>query len=373
MTVSSTAGLNTADELEYMLRAIELAKNAEGKTSPNPAVGCVLVTGGKIVGEGWHEGPGENHAEIAAIQAAGNLAKGSCAYVTLEPCNHHGRTGPCSEALIQAGISSVVYGVSDPSPTAAGGSVRLSEAGVNVRIASGEAKVAAENFLRPWCNSINKSRPYVFAKYACSLDGRVATRTGNSKWISGPQSRLVGHKLRQKTDAIIVGVGTILADNPSLDPRNPGQANFPGIKVILDTSLKTMPDARVLSSPGQSIIFCAENASKTRRVALVNAGAEVIEIGKNGQRPCLAEVLEILRKKDCMSVMIEGGPQILGTAFDKGLVDEVWTFIAPLILSNGPSAVEGEGIDLVSDAFRLKILSTESIDSDLFIQGLVIR
>ncbi|WP_081871326.1 bifunctional diaminohydroxyphosphoribosylaminopyrimidine deaminase/5-amino-6-(5-phosphoribosylamino)uracil reductase RibD [Parvularcula oceani] len=404
------------DEADIMRRAIALARRAEGRTSPNPLVGCVLVRDGAIVGEGWHEGPGLPHAEVMALRDAGDAARGAVAYVTLEPCNHTGRTGPCSLALIEAGVSEVVYAVADPNPLAAGGAQRLRSAGIPAR--QGPCEDEARALIRPWLHGLASDLPWVTAKFAASLDGRTATRTGDSKWITGPEARARSHELRQRCDAVLVGVGTVLADDPSLDPRPQGQEPAPGLKVVLDTHLRTPADARLLTSPGRTLIACGEEADAGKADALRAAGAEVQAFpqgeplpwerstssvsGEGQQRRGSGErifpspqitdldssrgggeaaprtvdlraVLLALRKRDCLSVMVEGGASVLGSAFDRGLVDEVWAFLAPVIIGGGQPAIAGRGPDTVAEALRLSGAVTETHGPDILIRGLTQR
>ncbi|MBB4660038.1 diaminohydroxyphosphoribosylaminopyrimidine deaminase/5-amino-6-(5-phosphoribosylamino)uracil reductase [Parvularcula dongshanensis] len=357
------------DETELMCRAIALAERAAGRTSPNPLVGCVLAKGGRIVGEGWHEGPGLPHAEVMALRAAGEAARGATAYVTLEPCDHTGRTGPCSLALIEAGVAEVVYAVADPNPLAAGGAMRLRAAGIPAR--QGPCEAQARALVRPWLHSLSSPLPYVTAKFAGTLDGRIATRTGESKWITGPAARARAHTLRQRSDAVIVGVGTVLADDPGLDPRPEGVDPAPCLKVVLDTPLRTPPTARLLKTPGAALIACGPEPDPSRRAALEAAGAEILPLPLEAGRPSLPALLKALRARDCLSVMVEGGAGVLGTFFDRGLVDEVWAFIAPVILTGGRPAIDGHGPSSMDDVLRLDAVETEALGPDVLIRGLV--
>ncbi|MEM9987887.1 MAG: bifunctional diaminohydroxyphosphoribosylaminopyrimidine deaminase/5-amino-6-(5-phosphoribosylamino)uracil reductase RibD [Pseudomonadota bacterium] len=353
---------------DYLRQAVALATRAWGQTAPNPLVGCVLVRKGEVVAEGWHRGPGTPHAEADALQKAGAHAQDATAYVTLEPCNHHGQTPPCSEALIKAGVAEVVYAVADPNPVAAGGAERLAAAGVKVR------KVIypqAEELVRPWIHSLTSSRPYVYAKLAMSLDGYTATRTGQSKWITGPEARAKGHNLRQQTDAILVGVGTVLADDPRLDPRPEGRESAPSLKVVLDTHLRTPLDAKLLSSPGPVLMAVGPNTDADKRAAFEERGATVLPLPLVGGRPSLPILLRHLKTIPCQSVMVEGGGSLLGSAFDEKLVDEVWAFMAPLIMGGGQPAINGIGPAHVQEALRLENISTESLGQDLFLRGTI--
>ena len=357
---------------DRMRRALALAEEGLGRTSPNPSVGCVIVRDGVVVGEGRTAPPGGPHAEVVALRQAGARARGATAYATLEPCNHTGRTGPCAEALIEAGIGEVVYALADPNVLAAGGADRLREAGVSVR--GGVLADESRALLRPWLHSLSGSPlPWTVAKFACSLDGCTATRTGDSKWITGGKARARGHDLRQACDALLVGVGTVLADDPGLDPRPEGRDPAPGLKVVLDTALRTPPEAKLLTTPGPALIACGEGPNAERRDALEAAGAEVVSFpGTEGRTRSVdvGAVLLHLRERGCLSVMIEGGASVLGSAFGTGLVDEVWAFVAPVVIGGGQPAVAGEGPALIADAYRLHGVRTEALGPDILIRGL---
>jgi len=366
------------DTRSYMMRAIDLARRAEGYTSPNPMVGCVIVKGGRIVGEGFHARPGGAHAEVAALREAGDEAKGATAYVTLEPCNHTGRTGPCTEALMKAGIAHVVYAVADPNPLAAGGAKRLRDAGI--RVESGLCEPEARELARFWLHRQQTGLPFVIAKYAASLDGRIATKTGDSKWITSDAARLRAHDLRHAADAILVGAETVLKDDPSLTarpalPAGRKDASHP-VRVILDSRGRVPVDAKVFRSttPGKAMVISTSAMPMLKVKALENRGVEVIRLkpGANG-RPALADVLKLLASKGFLSVMVEGGGIVLGAFFDEGLVDEVWAFIAPVIIGGGKPAINGTGGEKIADAFRLDAPVTEHHDGTLLIRGRIAR
>ena len=287
------------DDRSYMMRAIDLARRAEGYTSPNPMVGCVIVKAGRIVGEGFHAKPGSAHAEVAALRAAGAEAKGASAYVTLEPCNHTGRTGPCTEALIAAGIAHVVYAVADPNPLAAGGARRLRAAGI--RVESGLCEPEARQLARFWLHRQATGRPYIVAKYAASLDGRIATRSGDSKWITSDAARLRAHDLRQACDAIIVGAETVLKDDPSLTARPSLPAGRRDgahpLRVILDSRGRVPVDAKVFRSttPGKALVITTKAMPMLKQSALENRGVEVIKMpAETAGRPSIAAVVGLL-------------------------------------------------------------------------------
>ncbi|MEM9232705.1 MAG: bifunctional diaminohydroxyphosphoribosylaminopyrimidine deaminase/5-amino-6-(5-phosphoribosylamino)uracil reductase RibD [Pseudomonadota bacterium] len=358
------------DETAFILRAVALAERAAGMTSPNPMVGCVIVRDGQVVGEGWHKGPGTPHAEPAALADAGEAARGATAYVTLEPCNHYGNTPPCTEALMTARVAEVVYACADPNPIAAGGAERLRAAGIRAR----HLPVAeAARLIRPWIHGLSSSRPYVYAKLAMSLDGRTATRTGESKWITGDAARQRGHDLRQRTEAVIIGVNTVLADDPGLDPRPSERSPVPSLKVIMDGALRTPSTANIVSTPGDVIIVTGPDPDPDKMRRLEKAGAEILPLALESGFPSLGAALRHLKLRGCQSVMIEGGGTLLGTAFDQGLVDEVWAFVAPVILGGGRPAIHGTGPDRLDAAFDLDDRSTEKLGQDLFIRGVLRR
>ncbi|MEM9839179.1 MAG: bifunctional diaminohydroxyphosphoribosylaminopyrimidine deaminase/5-amino-6-(5-phosphoribosylamino)uracil reductase RibD [Pseudomonadota bacterium] len=358
------------DHAHYIERAVALARRAEGFTHPNPMVGCVLVKDGVVIAQGWHKGPGLEHAEAMALRLAGDAARGATAYVTLEPCNHYGRTPPCAEGLIKAQAGEVIYGLRDVNPLAEGGASALNAAGIPARLAPPNVRGACAELVRPWIHSLKCWRPWVTAKLAMSLDGFTATRSGESQWITGPEARTRGHDLRQRAGAIIVGVGTILADDPALDPRPEGREGAPSTKVILDSSLRTPTTARVLSSPGSTLIIAHESAETDRVDALQTAGATVALLPGENRRPDFAEALKLLHQEGHTDVMIEGGGTLLGTAFDTGVVDEVWAFVAPMLMASGRHAISGMGSERLADAFRLTRTKTEHLGKDILIRGL---
>jgi diaminohydroxyphosphoribosylaminopyrimidine deaminase/5-amino-6-(5-phosphoribosylamino)uracil reductase len=360
-----------ADDRRYMKHALELAKRAEGRTAPNPMVGCVLVKDGKAVGEGWHKGAGLPHAEVEAIANAGAGAKGSTAYVTLEPCNHHGRTPPCTEAVIAAGIAEVVYAMPDPNPAASGGAEKLRRAGIKVRteVCAEEAK----ELNRFWLYSLRSPRPWVIAKFAMSLDGKIATAAGDSKWITGPEARSRAHELRRSVDAIVVGAGTIIADDPALTARIIGvETGFP-LRVVLDSTGRTPLSAAVFDRSGRgALLATTAGVSEARLNQYRELGVDVRAYGLNG-RPDVEDLLIDLRARGCLAVLVEGGAETLGSFFDAGLVDEVHAFLAPVIVGGGKSAVSGEGVAAIAAAHRLTDIETETLGRDILVRGLVCR
>ncbi|MEL6364973.1 MAG: bifunctional diaminohydroxyphosphoribosylaminopyrimidine deaminase/5-amino-6-(5-phosphoribosylamino)uracil reductase RibD [Pseudomonadota bacterium] len=359
----------------YMMRAIELARRAEGFTSPNPMVGCVVVKDGAIVGEGFHARPGGDHAEVAALKAAGDAAHGALVYVTLEPCSHFGRTPPCTDALLAAGVSEVVYAVADPNPEAAGGASRLEAEGVKTRSGVCEAEAKALN--RFWLHRLASPRPYVVAKFAASLDGRIATRTGQSRWITGEAARARGHDLRQACDAIVVGANTVIADDPTLTARPErdlgGLAARHPLRVVLDSKGRAPIEAKVFDATGdaKTLVAATDLTPASRQARLADRGVETCILPRDDAgRPRLPALLGELAARDVLSLIIEGGPETLGAFFDQGLVDEVWAFISPRIIGGpAPGAITGRGFATLGDARTLADVETERLGEDILVRG----
>ncbi len=382
---SASADTRIEPEKErYAMRcAVDLARRGAGLTAPNPMVGCVLMRApGIIVGQGWHLGPGTDHAEVMALKEAGEAARGAVAYVTLEPCNHTGRTGPCSEALIGAGIHEVVYAIADQNAVAAGGAAHLREAGISVR--SGLCKEEALALTRAWRHALAKRRPYVVGKTAMSIDGRIATASGESQWLTSTCSRNAGHRIRWETDAIIVGVGTVIADDPKLTARpagaDPGNQELDDERyprrVVLDSTGRCPPGARIfdrideMSGKGRAILATTAGAPRARRNAFRERGAEVLVLpaDENG-RVDLHALLEALYERDIHHAMVEGGGKVLGAFFDADLLEEITFFIAPRIIGGGKPALGGAGVTLLADANRFVFRSAEGSGADLIWAG----
>jgi diaminohydroxyphosphoribosylaminopyrimidine deaminase/5-amino-6-(5-phosphoribosylamino)uracil reductase len=352
--------------------AFVLAFKALGTTSPNPAVGAVVVRDGAIIGEGFTLPPGQRHAEIGALQQAGALAQGATLYTTLEPCCHFGRTPPCTRAIIAAGIRQVHIAVTDPNPLVAGrGSAELEAAGISViQEESQEAAQLYEAFAR----HVNTGLPFVTAKFAMSLDGKIATATGDSKWITGSLARNLVHRMRREADAIMVGVNTVLADDPQLTVRN--EAGQPltrqPLRVVLDSHCRTPASARMLREPGRTLIFTSAGASPARMKALEAAGAGLAtsRLGAD-HRVDPVPVIAELGRRNVVSLLVEGGGMVLGSLFDAGLVDKVYAFIAPMIIGGdaAPSPVAGQGAQNMAQAWRLQRTRFERIGVDWLITG----
>lgn len=341
-----------------MRRAVELAARGLGSTSPNPVVGCVITdASGTVVGEGWHERAGGPHAEVHALRAAGAAARGGTAYVTLEPCNHTGRTGPCARALIEAGITRVVHAVSDPDPQARGGADTLREAGITVE--AGLLADEAEAGNAAWLTSVRLGRPYVLWKYAATLDGRIAAADGTSRWISSPESRADVHRLRAEADAVVVGSGTLRADDPHLAVRGIEGAVQP-LRVVLDTHATVRPTARVLDEAAPTLIAVAENAD-TRHLA----GVDVTRLPSDTYGLSVDALLGELHRRGIRSVLLEGGPTLAGAFVAAGAVDKVVGYLAPVLLGAGPAALADAGIGTLTEALRLRITETVRIGTDI--------
>ncbi|MEU8433721.1 bifunctional diaminohydroxyphosphoribosylaminopyrimidine deaminase/5-amino-6-(5-phosphoribosylamino)uracil reductase RibD [Streptomyces sp. NPDC029216] len=341
-----------------MRRAIELASRGLGSTSPNPVVGCVITDPeGVVVGEGWHQRAGGPHAEVHALRAAGEAARGATAYVTLEPCNHTGRTGPCAQALIEAGITRVVYAVSDPNPQASGGGATLRAAGITTE--AGLLADEAEQGNAAWLTSVRLGRPHVTWKYAATLDGRSAAEDGSSRWITSPESRADVHRLRAEADAVLVGGGTLRTDDPHLAVRGIDGAVQP-LRVALDTRAGLLPTARILDDAAPTLIVTGEDAD-TRHLP----GADILRLPLHDGRVPVPSLLTELYARGVRSVLLEGGPTLAGAFLEAGAVDRVVGYIAPALLGAGPAALGGAGITNIAHAVRLDITEAVRSGTDL--------
>ena len=360
----------------YMEQALSLAKLALGQASPNPAVGAVVVKGGEIVGQGYTQPPGSHHAEVMALNKAGEEARGSVMYVTLEPCCHHGRTPPCTEAIISAGVKEVHMAMLDPDPSVSGrGKDELEKEGIKTYL--GEHEEEAKEINEAYIKSITTGLPFVTAKFAISLDGKIATKEGHSRWISGDESRKYVHCLRYTSDAIMAGVNTLLADNPHLTSRcsggKGGIARKQPLRVIVDGRGRTPLNSKVFSEPGKTLLVVGHKLEPKEREAFNKAGAEVMEPPQEYTEVDLEILLRDLGKREITSVMVEGGGILLGSLFDQRLVDKVIAFIAPIIIggANARSAVVGEGVSKVTEAFRLERVKVARLGDDLMVSGYV--
>lgn len=346
-----------------MRRAVELATSALGLTSPNPVVGCVILDpAGVPSGEGRHEGAGRPHAEVIALRAAGERARGGTAVVTLEPCAHTGLTGPCTRALIDAGVARIVYAVGDPNPPAAGGAEELTAAGMSVEAGVGAAE--AERANEQWLTAIRLGRPYVIWKYGASLDGRVAAADGSSRWVTGPDARADAHRLRAATDAVIVGSGTLLADDPHLAVRGvPLLRRTPPLRVVVDTQARIRAGARVLDGAAPTVLAVAEDARVPDDVA---AHAQVLRLPRSKEGLDLTALLAGLRDLDVVSALLEGGPTLAGSFMAAGAVDRVVAYLAPAFLgSNGRAVLDGWSAASIDDAWRFRLDEVTPLGTDI--------
>lgn len=362
------------DAEHVMRRALELAARGLGRVEPNPPVGAVLVDDAlRRVGEGWHERFGGPHAEIAALAQAGDRSRGATLYVTLEPCCHHGKTPPCTEALIRAGVRKVVAAMVDPAPHAAGhGLQQLRQAGIEVEV--GLLAHLARRLAGPFVKLATRRLPYVYAKWAMSLDGRIATRSGDSKWISSEESRRVVHALRGRMDAIVVGIGTVLADDPLLTARPPGPRV--AARVVVDSGARLPPDARLVASVDSAPVVAAvtDRAADERCTQLSQRGVEIVRLQAGpggGDRVDLQQLLALLGGRQMTNVLVEGGGRLLGAFFDAGLIDEYHVFIAPRLIGGdqAPGPLRGTGIDGIAAALPLADVTVRHTGGDVYLHG----
>jgi len=357
---------------EYMQQALALAAYATGRTSPNPLVGAVVVKDGRVVGQGWHRKAGTEHAEVHALRQAGELAKGATVYVTLEPCSHYGRTGPCSKALIEAGVKQVVIAMRDPNPLVAGKGIKmLEDAGIEVSIGvlEGAAKKLNEVFLK-W---IMTKQPFVVMKTAMTLDGKIATAAGKNQWISNAASRKRVHELRDIYDGILVGIGTVLADDPSLTVRLPDGSGKNPLRIIVDSKARTPLTAKVVcDGEAKTLIAVTALAPPDRVAALQAAGAEVLIVNE-GRQVDLQRLLADLGRRNITGVFVEGGATINYSLLQNQLVDKVYSFIAPKMVGGrtAPTPVGGDGVAELSEAFSLQAIETELLAGDILVSGYI--
>lgn len=359
-------------DIEYMRLALREAAKGEGRTAPNPCVGAVIVKNGRVIGKGWHRRAGTPHAEIHALRAAGKAAAGATLYVTLEPCNHHGRTPPCTEAILAAGIGRVVIGMDDPNPGVEGkGAARLAASGVAVT--SGVLAEECRRLNRPFSKQITSGLPWLTIKAGISLDGRIAARTGHSQWITGPAARLAAHRLRDRHDAVLVGSGTALADDPSLTTRLPGGRGRDPLRVVLDSRLRLPPTAKMLQqqSTAATWIFHGPEADAAAARRLQQAGAVLYEVPLAADGGLdLAAVLRRLGQAGILSVLVEGGGRVHGALLRAGLADAVAIFVAPILIGgDGLPLLDTLGLERVDLAPRLREVSRRRLGDDLLIYG----
>jgi diaminohydroxyphosphoribosylaminopyrimidine deaminase/5-amino-6-(5-phosphoribosylamino)uracil reductase len=347
----------------YMAQALRLAERGLYTAMPNPIVGCVIVNDGVVVGEGWHQVAGENHAEVNALQAAGDRARGATAYVTLEPCAHHGKTPPCAAALVAAGVAEVVIGLRDPHPEVDGRGIRILEAaGISVR--SGVLADAVQRQLEGFLSRVTRGRPLVRLKTACSLDGRTAMASGESRWITGPAARADVQRLRARAGAILTGIGTVLADDPSLTVRDPAidTGGRQPLRVVLDDHLRMPPSAKMLTLAGETLIYCSSDANHK---ALVAAGAGVVQVGASNGHVDASAVLDDLGARGVNEVLVEAGPILGGSLITANLVDELVIYQAPHIMGSETRGMfRTPAWTALSDRRPLAIIDTHPVGPD---------
>lgn len=354
-----------------MQRALELARNATQCTAPNPTVGAVIVSNGNTIAEGVTLPPPGPHAEAVAIKAAGDSARGATMYVTLEPCAHEGRTSACTEAIINAGITEVHYAVADPDTQVNGAGHEALEA-AGIRTVAGEDEQQARRFYEAYIKHRTTGLPFVVAKFASSLDGRIAAASGDSRWISGPESRAWAHQLRTRIDAILVGSSTIVIDDAQLTARPDDiEAERQPLRIVVDTRGRTPPMARVFTGSAKTLVATSENPPEPWLAAIRAQGADVLQLPKHLDRVDVKLLLEELGRRGIVTLLVEGGGMILGTFFDRGLVDKVHAIIAPMIVGaqDAHTAIAGRGAYRMADALHLRDLTIDRLGEDILVTG----
>jgi len=374
MTFGLFCYMGSVDE-RFMRLALNLAEEARGRTSPNPMVGSVIVRDGQIVGSGYHRKAGTPHAEVHAIADAGAKAKGAVIYVSLEPCSHHGRTGPCTQAIIEAGLARVVMAMMDPNPRVSGrGKKILEDHGIQVQ--TGILEDEAQKLNEAYIKYITTGRPFVILKTAMSLDGKIATASGQSQWITSEASRKIVHQIRDEVDAILVGIGTVLSDDPSLTTRLPDGGGQDATRIILDSRARIPLESRVLNldSPARTIVAVTPQAPQ-EKVDQIKQLAEALIIPEQDCRVDLQALMARLGQMEVMSVLLEGGAEVNASALKAGIVDKVMAFIAPKMIGGreAPCPIGGTGIENLSDAVRLTDMSVERVGPDILVTGTILQ
>jgi diaminohydroxyphosphoribosylaminopyrimidine deaminase/5-amino-6-(5-phosphoribosylamino)uracil reductase len=359
--------VSTGGQARFMRRALELARNGLGLAAPNPMVGAVVVSDSRVVGEGWHEGPGTPHAEVVALQAAADLARGATLYVTLEPCSHHGRTPPCAPTVVDSGIADVVAAVRDPNPAVDGrGFEFLRRAGL--RVVEGVLAEEGSELIAGFANHIRSGLPLVTLKMAASLDGKVAARDGSSRWISGEAAREDVHRLRAASGAIVVGAGTASTDDPALTVRLPGYRGRPPLRVLLDATGRTPPTGALFDGAASTLVATTRACPAEARAAWEASGAEVLALdeGREGQVP-LRPLMEALGKRDIQDVLVEGGPTVAWASVEDGVVDVLVLYLAPKLIGgrDAPGILGGDGVATIAEALGARIRSVGRVGEEL--------
>lgn len=357
----------------FMNLAMKLALKAKGKTSPNPLVGAVVVKNGRIIGRGFHQKAGLAHAEIIALDDAGEKAKGATLYVTLEPCAHFGRTPPCVDRIIKSGLRKVIVGMADPNPLNNGRGINIiRQRGIKIEVGFLEEKLRKIN--EAFIKYITKGVPFVTVKVAQSLDGKIATRSGDSKWITCDKSRIFSHKLRQDFDTIMVGVNTVLRDNPKLDPWFSKKKL---IKIIVDSQLSTPQDANIFAGSSKVIIVTLPSnpGQETENRKILSRKAEILEVKEKTGQINLRDMMKKLARKEITNILVEGGGTLIGSLFDEGLVDKILFFVSPKIIGGKEAigSVMGKGVSRIDNAIRLKNIRLRHLDlgEDFLVEGYI--
>jgi diaminohydroxyphosphoribosylaminopyrimidine deaminase / 5-amino-6-(5-phosphoribosylamino)uracil reductase len=374
VTASLTKSLAAERDAVHLERTLELARRGVGRTSPNPVVGAVVVKDGTPIGEGFHAGPGAEHAERAALAACREDPAGAALYVSLEPCAHHGRTPPCTDAILAAGIERVVVASDDPTSKASGrGPALLEEHGVQLDYAPEDLAVRARRLNQPFRKHARTGRPLVVFKSALTLDGKTATRTGDSRWISSDESRARAHAWRAESDAVAVGIGTVLADDPLLTARPGGVASRQPRRVIFDSQARLSPASRLVRTAAEApvTLVCSRGAPRGARDALAAAGVEVIVVPGADEAARVLAGLDALGERGVQSLLLEGGPRLAGAFLDAGEIDELRAFVAPLVAGGREArgVVEGDGVEAIAGARRALAVEIERIGDDTLIDA----
>jgi diaminohydroxyphosphoribosylaminopyrimidine deaminase/5-amino-6-(5-phosphoribosylamino)uracil reductase len=364
-------GAFTEEDARYMRLALKLAERGRGAVHPNPMVGAVLVKKEEVVGEGWHARLGGDHAEVAAIAKAGKQARGATLYVTLEPCNHQGKTPPCTTAVIRAGIGRVVIAALDPNPDVKGGGAKeLRKHGTSVE--AGLLEEEARELNRGWEKYVSTNLPFVTLKVAMTADGRIATRKGLSKWITGPEARRRVHEMRRASDAVLTGIGTVLADDPELTVRDvPLKDARPPMRVVLDSRLRIPMEARILANDPETLVITTSRQDKHKAEALRERGVEVIKVKAVKGRVDLREVLRALGERGVVDLMVEGGAAVNTSFIEQGLADRLCLFVAPRVFggAEAPAWMGGRGVDRPEGSFDFTWSKPKVVGEDLLLEA----
>ncbi|MBM4327701.1 MAG: bifunctional diaminohydroxyphosphoribosylaminopyrimidine deaminase/5-amino-6-(5-phosphoribosylamino)uracil reductase RibD [Deltaproteobacteria bacterium] len=356
---------------QFMRRALRLARRGLGRTAPNPMVGAVVVKAGRVIGEGYHSAVGQPHAEIEALTQAGPQARDAELFVTLEPCNHHGRTPPCTRAIIEAGVKKVWYGMQDLNPDVeGGGGAFLRASGVEVvgRVLEDQCRLLNEVYVI----NVTLRRPFVYLKLAMSLDGRIATRTGESKWITSEASRRQVHALRDRVSAVMVGIGTVTADNPGLTTRLPRKRGRDAIRIVVDSNLRTPPDAAVFNPASDAgvIIACRKDAPAENAILLEERGAQIVRT-RGRDRVDIADLMHTLYRRGISSVLVEGGASLAWSVLEAKVTDRCLFYYAPIIIggADAPAGVGGKGVRRLPEAPRMEKAQISRVGPDILVSG----